>query len=86
MKRYATSIAAVFALAVGGGAVAQQESLAKAFTANNATNCTEIVWSQETLAKYPRIAIACKDVVQKDGRTFVKFEGDTERRGTNPRS
>jgi hypothetical protein len=79
MKSYATTIAAVFALAVGGGALAQSESLAKAFTANSAENCSQIVWSQETLAKYPRIAVACKEVVQKDGKTFVKFEGEVTR-------
>lgn len=79
MKRYATTIAAVLALAVGGGAFAQSDSLAKAFTANNAENCTQIVWSQETLARFPRIAIACKEVVKKDGRTFVKFEGPVTR-------
>jgi len=79
MKRYATTIAAVLALAAGGGAFAQSDSLAKAFTANNAENCTQIVWSQETLAKYPRIAVACKEVVKKDGRTFVKFEGPVTR-------
>jgi hypothetical protein len=81
MKPYATSIAAVLALAVGGGALAQEGSLAKAFTANNAENCTQIVWSQETLERFPRIAVACREVVTKDGRTFVKFEGDVTRVG-----
>ena len=79
MKLHATSIAAVLALAVGGGAFAQEGSLAKAFTANNAEDCTQIVWSQETLERFPRIAVACREVVKKDGRTFVKFEGDITR-------
>ncbi len=81
MKLHATSIAAVLALAVGGGALAQEGSLAKAFTANNAENCTQIVWSQETLERFPRIAVACREVVKKDGRAFVKFEGEVTRVG-----
>lgn len=79
MKLHATSIAAVLALALGGGAYAQEGSLARAFTANNAENCTQIVWSQETLERFPRIAVACRDVVKKDGRTFVKFQGEVTR-------
>ena len=79
MKSYATTIAAVLALAVGGSAYAQSSSVDKSFTASGATNCAEIVWSPETLAKYPKIAVACKEVMQRDGKTYVKFEGEIKK-------
>ena len=36
-------------------------------------------WSAEMMAKHPKIASACQEVVQKDGKTYVKFEGTIEK-------
>ena len=77
MNTRAKILAAAFALAAAAG-VNAQSSVDKSFTANG-TNCTEITWSPETLAKHPKIASACQEVVQRDGKTYVKFEGEVKK-------
>jgi hypothetical protein len=76
MKIKVAMIAAVFALAASAGASAAETD--KAFTATG-TDCTQIVWSQEQLAKHPKIGSACKEVVQRNGKTYVKFEGEVRK-------
>ena len=78
MNTRAKIIAAAFALAAAAGVNAQTSSVDKAFTANG-TNCLEIVWSQETLARAPKIGSACQEVVQKDGKTYVRFDGEVKK-------
>jgi MYXO-CTERM domain-containing protein len=77
MKTRATIIAAVLALAAAAG-VNAQTSVDKAFTANG-DNCLAVNWSSETLDKYPNIASACQEVMQKDGKTYVKFDGEVKK-------
>ena len=77
MKTRAMIIAAAFALAAAAG-VNAQSSVDKAFTANG-TNCLEVNWSAETLDKYPAIASACQEVMQKDGKTYVRFDGEVQK-------
>ena len=50
----------------------------KSFTANG-TTCGDINWSPEMLAKHPNIGSACREVMQKDGKTYVKFEGEVRK-------
>jgi uncharacterized membrane protein len=78
MKTRAKIIAAAFALAAAAGVNAQSSKVDKAFTANG-TNCLEIVWSQETLAKAPKIGSACQEVLQKDGKAYVRFDGEVKK-------
>jgi hypothetical protein len=78
MNTRAKIIAAAFALAAAAGVNAQTSSVDKAFTANG-TNCLEIVWSQETLARAPKIGSACQEVLQKDGKTYVRFDGEVKK-------
>ena len=78
MNTRAKIIAAAFALAAAAGVNAQSSSVDKAFTANG-QNCLEIAWSQETLAKHPKIASACQEVMQKDGKTYVRFDGTVKK-------
>ena len=78
MNIRAKIIAAAFALAAAAGVNAQTSSVDKAFTANG-TNCLEIAWSPEMLAKYPKIASACREVMQKDGKTYVRFDGEVKK-------
>jgi hypothetical protein len=78
MNTRAKIIAAAFALAAAAGVNAQSSSVDKAFTANG-QNCLEIAWTQETLAKYPKIASACQEVMQKDGKTYVRFDGEVKK-------
>jgi len=77
MNTRAKIIAAAFALAAAAG-VNAQSSVDKTFTANG-TNCLEIVWSPEMLAKHPKIASACQEVMQRDGKSYVKFEGEVKK-------
>ena len=37
-----------------------------------AAECSDVVWSTDTLAKYPNIADVCQTVVEKDGRQYVE--------------
>jgi hypothetical protein len=77
MNTRAKIIAAAAALAAAAGVFAQT-SVDKAFTADG-QNCTQITWSPEMLAKHPKIASACQEVMQKDGKTYVKFEGEVKK-------
>lgn len=77
MKTRAKILVAAAALAAAAGVYAQS-SVDKAFTANG-SNCTQITWSPEMLAKHPKIASACQEVMQKDGKTYVKFEGEIKK-------
>src|SRR5678810_664433 len=77
MKTRAKIIVAAAALAAAAG-VNAQSSVDKAFTANG-SNCTQITWSAEMMAKHPKIASACQEVLQRDGKTHVKFEGTVKK-------
>jgi len=77
MNTRAKIIAAAFALAAAAG-VNAQTSVDKSFTANG-TNCADVNWSAETLAKYPNISKSCQEVVQRNGATFVKFDGTVKK-------
>jgi MYXO-CTERM domain-containing protein len=77
MKTRAMIIAAAFALAAAAG-VNAQSPVDKAFTANG-TDCLSVNWSAETLDKYPNIASACQEVMQKDGKTYVRFDGEVKK-------
>jgi hypothetical protein len=81
MKTCAKIIAAVAALAAAAGVYAQTAT-DRSFTANG-TNCLEIVWSPEMLAKHPKIAVACQEVMQRDGKNYVKFEGEVKKVAKN---
>ena len=45
------------------------------FTATGNT-CSTVTWSQDALQKYPTIGAACQDVMQRDGKSYVKFTGE----------
>lgn len=36
----------------------------------------DVVYSQEFLARYPKAGAACRQVVQKDGQKWVRFDAD----------
>jgi len=78
MNTRAKIIAAVVALTAAAGVFAQSSSVDKAFTAAG-DSCVSVNWSAETLDKYPAIASACQEVMQKDGKTYVKFEGEVKK-------
>jgi hypothetical protein len=66
------------AVVLAAGVTAAAQSVEKSFTASGAS-CNQILWSREALAKYPNLTLACREVLQKDGKTYVKFEGTVQR-------
>ncbi|HEY4370086.1 MAG TPA: LPXTG cell wall anchor domain-containing protein [Steroidobacteraceae bacterium] len=38
-------------------------------------DCSGIQWSEKALATYPTIASACQNVQERNGHTYVKFQG-----------
>jgi hypothetical protein len=42
-------------------------------------DCSGIQWSEEALAQYPTIGAACQGVEERNGKTYVKFEGKVKR-------
>jgi len=70
------SIPIVSAIVLGASAAGvAQTPVDRAFTATG-TRCEDVTWSQETLARYPKIANACQSVTEKDGKYYVKFSGE----------
>lgn len=77
MANRVTLISCAIALTVSAAAFAQNRGDA-AFTATG-TMCSDVTWSQQALAQYPRIASACRDVFQRDGKYYVRFDGEVVR-------
>ena len=65
------------AIALAASATAWGQSGAS-FTATG-QDCSQVTWSAESLAKYPKIASACQSVLQKDGVYYVKFSGEVKK-------
>ena len=61
-------------LIVCASAATAQTSVDKSFTAVS-KDCSGIQWSQRALTMYPTIASACQSVEERNGKTFVKFQG-----------
>lgn len=74
MTTRTTLIGGMFALAASGALYAQNNPDA-AFTATGAS-CSEVTWSEEALENYPRIASACQEVMEREGKYYVRFEGE----------
>lgn len=52
-------------------------------TTAQATSCSDVIWSAETLAANPTVAPACLDVVDKRGSQAVKLTARVVRQGVN---
>ncbi|HSN71047.1 MAG TPA: hypothetical protein VLT59_06035 [Steroidobacteraceae bacterium] len=44
----------------------------------DAQDCAQIVWRADILEKYPKIDLACDDVVERGGKRYVKFRGTVD--------
>ena len=75
--RISKAIWVTFAL-TASAAVFAQTRIDRSFTATG-ESCDDVVWSEQALEQYPRIASACREVLERDGRYYVLFEGDVER-------
>jgi hypothetical protein len=75
------TIRTIIAVGVGVGlcAAAHAQNRGGAAFSASGTRCSDVTWSQESLQRYPRIASACREVMQRDGKYYVKFEGEVER-------
>lgn len=72
---------AALTIAVGFAATAafgQQNRVERAFNATG-TECDDVTWSEEALEQYPNLASACREVMQRDGKYYVRFEGEVQR-------
>jgi len=81
LKRSAPlAVAALAGLSFAGIAGAQQLDAKKLGDPEvQAASCKDIVWQKELLARYPRIADACQEVIISDGGKFARFSGELER-------
>jgi hypothetical protein len=71
-------ITAAIGLLIGSGFAAAESVVDRAFTATGG-RCADITWSREALTQYPKIADACQEVMERDGRYYVKFSGKVRR-------
>jgi hypothetical protein len=65
-------------LACGLSVANAQTDIDRSFTTVSKT-CDGIRWSDRALQMYPTIGSACQAVEERDGKTFVKFEGTVRR-------
>ncbi|MBX5461449.1 MAG: hypothetical protein IRZ28_10210 [Steroidobacteraceae bacterium] len=77
MYKLHAMIAAVAMLPVSVAAPGQSR-VDRAFTATG-ESCDQVTWSEEALEKYPNIASACQEVMERDGKYYVKFTGNVRR-------
>lgn len=85
MCRIPVSLVAIVAITAGAAASAQQSRVDRAFTAAG-ESCDQVNWSPEALSRYPNIASACQEVMERDGRYYVKFSGEVRRVADRGRS
>jgi hypothetical protein len=69
-----TTMVSTACLIVCASAATAQTSVDKSFTAVS-KDCNGIQWSDRALTMYPTIASACQGVEERNGKTFVKFQG-----------
>lgn len=77
MRAHTTMLIGVAALMTSTIVLAQGRG-DRVFTATG-TSCDQITWSAEALRDYPLIASACREVMERDGRYFVRFDGEVRR-------
>lgn len=71
-------VVSVCCLIACASAAQAQTSVDRSFTAVS-KDCSGIQWSDEALATYPTIASACQGVEERNGKTYVRFEGTVDR-------
>lgn len=71
MKMRTSMLVGAVVLAASAAVYAQEP----AFTATG-QSCDQVTWSRQALEVYPNIAEACQQVMQRDGKYFVRFDGE----------
>lgn len=77
MKSKAMILSAAFCACCALPAAAQN-SVDRSFTAAG-RECSSVHWSTTALRRYPQIAAACQQVLERNGVTYVKFQGAVSR-------
>lgn len=79
MTRYRTKISLSAALlgAIAMSSAGAQTSIDRAFE-SSPKSCSEVRWSQRVLDTFPSIGEACQAVEERNGKTYVKLEGEVE--------
>ena len=54
-----------------------QTSIDRAFE-SSPKSCAEVRWSQQVLDAFPSIGEACQSIEERNGKTYVKLEGEVE--------
>lgn len=65
-------------LACAASLASAQSSVDRSFK-TTAQDCAAVEWSERALATYPTIASACQAVEERNGVTYVKFQGTVKR-------
>lgn len=76
--RIRTAIAAACVLSCMTTASLAQTSVDRSFKTTS-KDCSGVQWSERALSTYPTIATACQGVEQRNGKSYVKFEGTVQR-------
>ena len=77
MSKKTTTILAATCLVVCASAAAQTK-VDRSFTAVS-KDCSGIQWSEQATDTYPTISSACQGVEERNGKTYVKFQGKVKR-------
>jgi hypothetical protein len=77
MSMKTTTMLATTCLVVCASAAAQTK-VDRSFTAVS-KDCSGIQWSEQAVDTYPTIASACQGVEERNGKTYVKFQGKVKR-------
>jgi hypothetical protein len=79
MTRYRSTATLSGALlsVVAIGAAGAQTSIDRAFD-SSPKSCSEVRWSQQALDAFPSIGEACQSIEERNGKTYVKLEGEVE--------
>jgi hypothetical protein len=72
--RLSSLVCAGIVAACAVGSASAQTNVDRTFKASS-QDCRNVQWSADILRDYPGIDGACQHVEQRDGRTFVKFQG-----------
>jgi LPXTG-motif cell wall-anchored protein len=78
MNTKTTTILSTACLIACASVATAQTSVDRSFKAVS-KDCSGIEWSERALATYPTIASACQSVTERNGKTYVKFEGTVSR-------
>lgn len=77
MTRYKSTVTCAVLGLLAMDFASAQTSIDRAFE-SSPKNCSEVRWSQQVLDVFPSIAEACQSIEERNGKTYVKLEGEVE--------